>query len=104
MTRARRFQGAKTLLQTIQREFGTLPFCRRYLDQVGETRHILSVRFRVPRKQSGTDDLAQLKHLVDNGIVRGYPPLADVKGCVRARVNAGARLTSAQLDDRSIRA
>lgn len=34
---------AKRLLGTINREFGTLPFARRYLDRVGETNYLLGV-------------------------------------------------------------
>ena len=35
-----RLPTAKKLLNTIQREFGTLAFCRRYLDRIGETRYL----------------------------------------------------------------
>lgn len=35
---------AKKLLGTINREFGTLPFARRYLDRAGETNYLLGVR------------------------------------------------------------
>jgi methionyl aminopeptidase len=34
---------AKQLLNTINKEFGTLPFCRRYLERIGETKHLLAV-------------------------------------------------------------
>lgn len=34
---------AKRLLNTINREFGTLPFARRYVDRVGETNYLLGV-------------------------------------------------------------
>ena len=54
---------AKTLLAHIDKTFGTLPFCRRWLDDQGQQRHLLA-----------------LKALVDNGIVDSYPPLVDVKG------------------------
>ena len=36
-------QTAKTLLKSIQRNFGTLPFCRRYLDHAGEKDYLLAV-------------------------------------------------------------
>ena len=58
-----RLPTAKKLLNTIQREFGTLAFCRRYLDRIGETRY-----------------LGALKNLVSNGIVAEYPPLVDRTG------------------------
>ncbi|CAG8587955.1 378_t:CDS:10 [Funneliformis mosseae] len=59
---------AKSLLNSINKHFGTLPFCRRYLDRVGETKYILA-----------------LKNLVDSGIVESYPPLVDIKGSYTAQ-------------------
>jgi len=59
---------AKSLLNTISKNFGTLPFCRRYLDRVGETKYALA-----------------LKNLVDSGIVESYPPLLDIKGSYTAQ-------------------
>lgn len=38
-------QTAKSLLKSIQKNFGTLPFCRRYLDHVGEKNYLLAVSF-----------------------------------------------------------
>eukprot|EP01024_Parvocaulis_polyphysoides_P003794 TRINITY_DN109_c0_g1_i10.p1 TRINITY_DN109_c0_g1~~TRINITY_DN109_c0_g1_i10.p1 ORF type:complete len:589 (-),score=105.32 TRINITY_DN109_c0_g1_i10:2307-3830(-) len=58
-----RMPKAKQLLQVIDRNFGTLAFCRRYLDRLGETKYLMA-----------------LKNLVDNGIVDSYPPLCDVRG------------------------
>ena len=40
-----RLTSAKSLLKTINKEFGTLPFCRRYLDRVGESKYLLAVRW-----------------------------------------------------------
>jgi hypothetical protein len=39
----RRLTSAKTLLKSINKNFGTLPFCRRYLDRVGESKYLLAV-------------------------------------------------------------
>jgi methionyl aminopeptidase len=58
----------RALLNTINKEFGTLAFCRRYLDRTGEKSYLLA-----------------LKSLVDNGIVDAYPPLVDVKGSYTAQ-------------------
>ena len=58
-----RLKGAKTLLHSIEQNFGTLAFCRRWLDDLGETRHLMA-----------------LKNLVDNNLVTPYPPLVDIKG------------------------
>ncbi|KAK5668759.1 Methionine aminopeptidase 2 [Batrachochytrium dendrobatidis] len=63
-----RLPRAKQLLNTINKNFGTLAFCRRYLDRIGETRYLLA-----------------LKNLVDSGIVNPYPPLCDVKGSYTAQ-------------------
>ncbi|KAF9091211.1 Methionine aminopeptidase 2 [Mortierella sp. AD031] len=63
-----RLPRAKTLFETINKEFGTLPFCRRYLDRLGEEKYLLA-----------------LKSLCDSGHVEGYPPLVDVKGSYTAQ-------------------
>ncbi|KAK9463917.1 methionine aminopeptidase [Lipomyces oligophaga] len=63
-----RLNKAKTLLHSIEKHFGTLPFCRRYLDRIGEDKHILA-----------------LKNLVQAGVVEEYPPLVDIKGCKTAQ-------------------
>ncbi len=59
-----RLPRAKQLLGTIDRNFGTLAFCRRFLDRIGETKYLMA-----------------LKNLCDTGIVVPYPPLCDTKGC-----------------------
>jgi methionyl aminopeptidase len=38
-----RLNSAKALLGTITKTFGTLPFCRRYLDRAGESKYLLAV-------------------------------------------------------------
>jgi len=58
-----RVKSSKALLHTIEQNFGTLGFCRRWLDDLGATRHLMA-----------------LKNLVDNDVVQPYPPLCDVKG------------------------
>lgn len=60
---ALRISSAKTLLNSITKNFGTLPFCRRYLDRLGHDKYLLG-----------------LNNLVSSGIVEAYPPLCDVKG------------------------
>lgn len=59
---------AKQLYNTISKNFGTLAFCRRWLDRLGESKYLLS-----------------LKSLVDADVVNPYPPLCDVKGCYTAQ-------------------
>merc|ERR1719210_466585 len=63
-----RLQRSKQLLNTINKHFGTLAFCRRWLDRLGETRYLMA-----------------LKDLGEKGIVEPYPPLCDVKGCYTAQ-------------------
>ena len=38
-----RVSSAKTLLNVIKKNFGTLPFCRRYLDRLGQDKYLLGV-------------------------------------------------------------
>ncbi|TVY36218.1 Methionine aminopeptidase 2-2 [Lachnellula cervina] len=54
---------AKSLLKTIDANFGSIVFCRRYLERLGVKNYILGMR-----------------SLIDNGIVQSYGPLVDVKG------------------------
>jgi len=63
-----RLTTAKSLLKTINAHFGTLPFCRRYLDRLGETKYLMG-----------------LNHLVSNGIVQDYPPICDIRGSQTAQ-------------------
>ncbi|CEH15612.1 peptidase methionine aminopeptidase [Ceraceosorus bombacis] len=63
-----RVASARSLLHTIDKNFGTLPFCRRYLDRLGEKSYLLG-----------------LKHLVQMGVVEDYPPLADIPGSKTAQ-------------------
>ncbi|EIW63973.1 peptidase M24A methionine aminopeptidase, partial [Trametes versicolor FP-101664 SS1] len=63
-----RLTSAKSLLKSINKNFGTLPFCRRYLERAGESKYLLA-----------------LNHLVSQGIVQDYPPLCDVRGSMTAQ-------------------
>ncbi|CAL9735696.1 methionine aminopeptidase 2 [Monosporozyma servazzii] len=59
---------AKKLLNNIDQYFGTLPFCRRYLDRLGEEKYLFA-----------------LQSLVNHGLVQDYPPLVDIKGSYTAQ-------------------
>lgn len=63
-----RLQRSKQLLNTINQNFSTLAFCRRWLDRLGETKYLMA-----------------LKNLCDVGIIDPYPPLCDIKGCYTAQ-------------------
>ena len=65
---ALRVSSARSLLNTITKNFGTLPFCRRYLDRLGHEKYLLG-----------------LNNLVQSGIVEAYPPLCDTKGSYTAQ-------------------
>lgn len=81
-----RLTSAKSLLKTINKEFGTLPFCRRYLDRAGETKYLLAV-CRAPGSNSRplTPHTPQLNNLVGQGILQDYPPLCEAKGVMTAQ-------------------
>ncbi|KAL2134999.1 hypothetical protein VTI74DRAFT_10134 [Chaetomium olivicolor] len=59
---------AKRLHKTIRENFGTIVFCRRYLERLGVERY-----------------LAGMNHLVARGIVEEYLPLMDIKGSYSAQ-------------------
>lgn len=63
-----RAASTKQLLSYINRTFNTLPFCRRWLDAGGQTKHAMA-----------------LKQLVDAGLVSAHPPLVDIKGSFTAQ-------------------
>jgi len=63
-----RVTSARNLLNVINKNFGTLPFCRRYLDRLGQDKYLLG-----------------LNNLVSSGIVEAYPPLVDIKGSYTAQ-------------------
>jgi len=58
-----RMPRAKSLLHHIDQTFGTLAFCRRWLDRAGQTKYLMG-----------------LKNLCEVGIIQPCPPLCDVKG------------------------
>ncbi|KAK2761783.1 Methionine aminopeptidase 2 [Arachnomyces sp. PD_36] len=59
---------ARSLLKTINQNFGTLVFCRRYLDRLGLEKYLLG-----------------MNSLVSHGIVDTYAPLVDIKGSYTAQ-------------------
>ncbi|CAG0897618.1 unnamed protein product [Darwinula stevensoni] len=63
-----RLAKSRQLLKVINTNFSTLAFCRRWLDRLGQTHYLLS-----------------LKDLCNKGLVDQYPPLCDVKGSYTAQ-------------------
>lgn len=83
-----RLSSAKSLLTTIKKNFGTLPFCRRYLDRIGCEKYLLGVSLHtviVGRTARAGANKRQLNSLVNQGIVQDYPPLVDKKGSYTAQ-------------------
>ncbi|KAK1720164.1 peptidase M24, structural domain-containing protein [Colletotrichum acutatum] len=62
------FASANRLYKSIKEQFGSIVFCRRYLDRLGLDRY-----------------LAGLKSLESHGILDSYAPLADIKGSQSAQ-------------------
>ncbi|KAJ4268887.1 hypothetical protein NW762_002958 [Fusarium torreyae] len=62
------FSSANKLHKVIREQFGTIVFCRRYLDRLGLDRY-----------------LAGLNSLVSHGILEAHEPLADIKGSYTAQ-------------------
>jgi methionyl aminopeptidase len=80
-----RLTSAKSLLRTIDKNFGTLPFCRRYLDRLGESKYLLAVCLLLDACRRPLMRNTQLNNLVSLGILEDYPPLHDIPGCQTAQ-------------------
>ena len=63
-------QQAKQFLSVINQNFGTLAFCRNWLDRLGQNRYLMSLKTLCAR---------------DSGIIDPYPPLCDIKGSYTAQ-------------------
>ncbi|XP_037298977.1 methionine aminopeptidase 2 [Manduca sexta] len=63
-----RLQSSKQLLNVINKNFGTLAFCKRWLERAGASRYAMA-----------------LKDLCDKGVVDAYPPLCDARGSYTAQ-------------------
>ncbi|CDM30226.1 Peptidase M24, structural domain [Penicillium roqueforti FM164] len=59
---------ARSVLGAIKKNFSTIPFCRRYLDRIGQEKYLLG-----------------LNNLVKSGIVEDYPPLNEKQGTYTAQ-------------------
>uniref|UniRef100_M4BUN6 Methionine aminopeptidase 2 n=1 Tax=Hyaloperonospora arabidopsidis (strain Emoy2) TaxID=559515 RepID=M4BUN6_HYAAE len=75
-----RLPRAKKLLGHITRTFGTLPWCRRWIEREDGGSATIN-----PKGAKQEKYLMALKNLVDTGIVTAYPPLVDVKGSYTAQ-------------------
>jgi len=63
-----RNQRTRQLFSYLNQKYSTLAFCRRWLDEDGQTNHI-----------------AGLRQLVSAGLISQHPPLCDVKGSYTAQ-------------------
>lgn len=75
-----RMQSSKKLLSHINKTFGTLAFCRRWLERDDGGSAFVNPEGAKQEKYMGA-----LKNLCDVGIIQPYPPLCDVKGCYTAQ-------------------
>lgn len=75
-----RLPRAKKLLGHINKTFGTLAFCRRWLERPDGGSTAVNGTSGKQEKYMGA-----LKNLCDVGIIQPYPPLVDVKGCYTAQ-------------------
>ena len=76
-----RMQSSKRLLAHINKTFGTLAFCRRWLEREdGGSSFVHPTGGAKQEKYMGA-----LKNLCDLGIVQAYPPLCDTKGSYTAQ-------------------
>ncbi|TMW69295.1 hypothetical protein Poli38472_001451 [Pythium oligandrum] len=75
-----RYPRSKKLLSHINRTFGTLPFCRRWLE-----RDDGGSAFINPNGAKQEKYLMALKELVNSGLVSEHPPLVDIKGSYSAQ-------------------
>ncbi|KAI1737458.1 MetAP 2-3 [Xylaria scruposa] len=67
---------AKSVLAAIKKNFSTIPFCRRYLDRIGQKSYLFG-----------------LNHLVKAGIVEDYPPLYEAQGTYTAQFEHVSQIT-----------
>jgi methionyl aminopeptidase len=75
-----RLPRSKALLADIDRTFGTLAFCRRWLERAdGGSATVNGAKGKQERY------LGALKNLCEVGLVNAYPPLVDVKGSYTAQ-------------------
>ena len=75
-----KLQSAKKLLNHVNKTFGTLAFCRRWLERDdGGSFTVNSLQGKQERYITG------LKALCNAGIVQAYPPLVDIPGCYTAQ-------------------
>jgi len=77
-----RLPRSKKLLSHINKTFGTLAFCRRWLERAdggSTTIHGTSGKGKQEKY------MGALKNLCDVGIIQPYPPLCDIKGSYTAQ-------------------
>ena len=75
-----RLPRAKKLFTHINKTFGNLAFCKRWLDRPdGGSATVNGMSGRQEHVASS------LKHLCDIGVINPYPPLVDIKGCYTAQ-------------------
>lgn len=80
-----RLSSAKSLLSVINKNFGTLPFCRRYLDRLGQEKYLLGVSARCHRLRDWVLTRAVEQPCAERHR-RGVPALVRQEGLVHCSV------------------
>lgn len=84
-----RLQSSKQLLGTINKHFGTLAFCKRWLDRAGATKYQMALKDLCDKGEFDKTFIVMKFSLhytpQIKGIVEPYPPLCDIKGCYTAQ-------------------
>jgi hypothetical protein len=101
-----RLQSAKKLMGTIDREFGTLPWCRRYLDRLGESGYLLGVSCLATPARQLVGDNADFSFLATPAAARAcrqghHPRLPPARGRGRVSRARGGKLDGLRRADNS---
>lgn len=75
-----RLKSARTLYNHLRKTFGTLAWCPRWLERPDGGSGFLHGTNGKQQNYRGA-----LHNLVENGLVRPYPPLSDQRGCYIAQ-------------------
>lgn len=77
-----RVSSAKTLLKSIEKNFGTLPFCRRYLDRLGHDKYLLGVSRAFGRCVQSQADMSTVEQPRTSRHCPGLPSVVRYQGLV----------------------
>lgn len=76
---------ARSLNKTINENFGSLVFCRRYLERLGCDRYLAAVSILPSNLVDSAYYILQMNNLDSQGIVDVHTPLMDIEGSYSAQ-------------------